>query len=95
MKKYIWLVIVGVIVAIGITFYMMHFRTYTVTFITKIGPGVQTQQVKKGEKVLKPKDPEGTSGYEFVEWMLDGKRYDFNLPVEKNINLEAKWVQNK
>ena len=29
--------------------------------------------------------------YKFLGWYLDGEKFDFNTPIKKNINLEAKW----
>ena len=29
--------------------------------------------------------------YKFVGWYKDGEKFDFNTPIKKNINLEAKW----
>lgn len=33
-------------------------------------------------------------GYTFVNWYLDGKVYDFNKPVDKDITLLAQWKKN-
>ena len=69
---------------------MNVFKTYSVTFETKLGPGVSVQHLKKGEKVTKPNDPI-FNGYKFEGWYLDNKKYDFDAPVEKSFTLEAKW----
>ncbi len=57
---------------------------YTVTFDS----GVASQIVGEGEKVTKPANPT-KSGYNFIEWQLDGNEYDFNTPVTRNISLTA------
>ncbi len=32
-------------------------------------------------------------GYEFVEWQLDGEKYNFGEPINKSITLKAKWLE--
>ncbi|MBR2661791.1 MAG: InlB B-repeat-containing protein, partial [Clostridia bacterium] len=49
---------------------------------------VDTQKVEQDGKVTKPADPE-ISGVAFKEWQLDGKTYDFNAPVTKDLYLQA------
>lgn len=66
---------------------------YTVSFDSNGGSSVTEQKVEKGEKAKKPENPT-RSGYTFVEWELDGKAYDFNSKVEKNITLSAVWKAN-
>ena len=39
-----------------------------------------------------PKNPT-KSGYKFVEWQLDGSKYDFKTKVTKDITLKAKWEE--
>ena len=75
---------------LGLFLYMNVFKTYSITFETKLGPGVSVQSLKKGEKVTKPVDPT-FNGYSFKGWYLDDKLYDFDAPVEKSFTLEAKW----
>jgi len=66
---------------------------YTVTFNSDGGSKVSAKTVTEGTKVSKPTSPT-KSGYTFVEWQLDGKSYNFNNPVNKNITLKAVWKQN-
>ena len=33
--------------------------------------------------------------YKFVGWYKDGEKFDFNTPIKKNINLEAKWEKKE
>jgi len=63
---------------------------YTVTFNTGGGSAVASVTVKSGEKVTKPADPT-KEGYAFVKWTLDGKDFDFNTPITKDIELKAVW----
>ena len=65
-------------------------QSYVVSFDTDGGNKIDNQNVKPGSKVNKPTNPKKT-GYVFVEWQLDGKTYDFNSEVTKNITLKAKW----
>ena len=93
-KKIILISIILIIIVLVIFIYLNYFRTYTVTFNTKLGPGIKTQEVKKGNQVIKPNDPI-YEGYIFMGWYLNDEEYDFNSPVEKNITLDAKWEEVK
>lgn len=66
---------------------------YTVSFDSNGGSSISEQKIEKGKKVNKPENPT-REGYTFVEWVLDGKSYDFDSKVEKNITLSAVWKQN-
>ena len=68
--------------------------TFTVTFDTDGGSNVNAIDVLEGEKVKAPTNPT-KEGYKFVEWQLDGKTFDFNTPITKNITLKAKWLEIK
>lgn len=65
-------------------------KTYTVKFDTKGGSSIKEVQVKKNKKVKNPGKPT-KKGYIFVEWQLNGKKYDFDSKVTKDITLVAKW----
>ena len=67
---------------------------YTVTFDSNGGSKVSSQTVTEGSKATKPTNPT-RSGYTFAGWELDGKTYDFNTKVTKDITLKAKWTQKK
>ncbi len=62
----------------------------TVTFNTDGGSAVDSVTVKSGGKVAKPADPT-KKGYAFVKWTLDGKDFDFNTAITKDIELKAVW----
>ena len=66
-------------------------KQFTVKFETGDGTPVNDQPVKEGNKAVRPATNPSLSGYRFVEWQLDGKIYDFNTKVYKNITLTAKW----
>ncbi|MDD4389134.1 MAG: InlB B-repeat-containing protein, partial [Bacilli bacterium] len=70
---------------------------YTVTFNSKGGSAVAPVQVMDGSKVTKPTDPTKL-GYTFINWYSDDaceNLYDFNVNVEANIILYAKWEDIK
>ena len=83
---------VALVIALLAFGYFNFFGKHTVTFEAKIGPGVQTQEVKHGDLVKKPNDPVADD-YEFLGWYLDDTEYDFTTPVTKNITLTAKWQE--
>lgn len=64
----------------------------TITFDSKGGSNVAAVTLEKGNKVTKPKDPT-KAGYDFQGWYLNGALYEFDLPVNANITLEAKWQE--
>ena len=63
---------------------------FTITFNTKGGTPIESQEVNGNGQVLKPEDPTKENS-KFVEWQLDGKTYNFDSLVKKDITLEAKW----
>lgn len=65
-------------------------QMYIVSFNSVGGSIIEEQVVPKDGKAIKPTDPK-KDGYLFEEWQLDGKVYDFNTPVTKDITLIAHW----
>lgn len=63
---------------------------YIVTFDRNNGDSVIKRKVKENEKVVEIKSGD-KNGYTFVEWQLNGKKYDFNTPITENLTLVAKW----
>lgn len=84
------ILIFGSVIAIGAILYFMYFRSVIVSFTAKIGAGIAPITVKVGEKITEPAAPESDE-YRFLGWYLDGEKFDFNTPIKKSINLEAKW----
>ena len=68
--------------------------TYTVTFDTVGGSQVPKQNVKEGEKIIKPVDPT-KANHVFQGWYYNGEEYDFNVGLVSNITLTAKWKENQ
>lgn len=63
---------------------------YTVTFNSDGGSVVKTATVKENDTVNKPSNP--TRKWDiFKGWYLDGKAFDFNTKITKDITLTAKW----
>ena len=67
-------------------------EVWVVTLDKQDGGFTQKINVKKGEKLEKPADPE-REGYVFVEWQLKEKKYDFDASVKSNITLVATWKE--
>ena len=87
-------VIVGVLILGALAyFFLFAKKTYTIVFDTAGGTEVETQKVKAGEKVVKPSDPL-KDDYDFDVWELDGKEYDFDLPVNSDLVIKAKWKKS-
>lgn len=63
---------------------------YTVYFTTDGGTKITNQILEKGSKVKIPNTPI-KEGYKFVEWRLNGEKYDFNSEITKDIELRAVW----
>lgn len=66
-------------------------KKFTVKFNTNGGNEIEKQEVKKGEKVVKPEEPK-KEGFLFINWYLEDRVYNFNLGVGKDLELEARWI---
>lgn len=64
-----------------------------VTFDSNGGSAVENIKIKEGAKVRRPADPE-KEGYIFLEWQLDGQRFNFETPVDEPITLVAVWYKD-
>lgn len=63
---------------------------YNVEFETNGGTKINTQTIEKGKLVNEPTTPT-KKGYTFIEWQLDGTKFDFNKEITSDIKLIAKW----
>lgn len=61
-----------------------------VYFDSRGGSEIKEQKIEKGKTVNEPDTPQKT-GFNFVYWELNGKKYDFNLSVNSDLTLSAKW----
>ena len=68
-------------------------KNFTVTFNSNGGSQVASQSIIEGGKVTVPTNPT-RNGYTFVEWQLDGQKYDFDNVIVDNIELKAIWKKN-
>lgn len=69
-------------------------KIYSVEFDSNGGSSINIQKVTKGEKVTKPENPI-RDGYDFVNWYLNDKEYNFDDKVTSNIKLVAKWNEKQ
>ena len=70
-------------------------KTFNVTFVKNNETDNEVVEVRDGEKVAKPVDPE-KEGYDFVGWFTDEaltEKFDFDTPIESNTTLYAKWEE--
>ena len=65
---------------------------YEVRFSSDGGTRVKPIKVEGGTAVDCPENPT-KENYNFLGWYLDGKKYDFSLPVTEDITLTAKWEE--
>ena len=87
------------LIGIAILFFLIALllgsnKKYMITFNSDGGSYVSSQEIKKGGYGYKPNDPI-KEGYEFVEWQLNGKTFDFTSKINKNITLKAVWQLEK
>lgn len=65
-------------------------KVFVVKFNTDGGTTLANQVIEEGNKVEIPDNPV-KEGYIFKGWMLDDVEYDFELEVNKDLELTAKW----
>lgn len=65
-------------------------KAHTVTYDYAYDGLKGTAVVTDGKPLPKPTDPKH-AGYVFKGWRLDGRTYDFNQPVTKDLTLTADW----
>lgn len=91
-KKQVF-VMLGIVVAITaaiVGYCLLYGNQYTVKFDSNGGTAVEKQIVRVGEKATEPETPV-REGYRFIEWQLDGKKFDFDTKIRKNMVLVAQW----
>ena len=60
----------------------------TITFDTDGGTEIEELELEKYSKLIAVETPI-KEGYIFVEWQLDGVKYDLDTPIENNITIKA------
>jgi competence protein ComGC len=68
-------------------------KKYAVIFNANGGSKTKTEYIIKDNYATRPNDPTRTN-YVFLGWYYNGELYKFNIPVTKNIFLDAKWGYN-
>ncbi len=90
-KNVFVMLIVSIVITMGVALYCIFFgNQYAVIFDSNGGTNVEKQFVQVGDTAIEPEDPV-REGYQFVEWQLNGKKYDFREKVKKKITLVAHW----
>lgn len=74
----------------GMFFVFIMNKTYIVRFDTNGGDIIESQKIKENELVIRPTNPIKKNSV-FVNWMLDGKEYNFQTAVTRDLNLTAQW----
>jgi len=71
---------------------------YSVVFESNSGSPVQTQHVVVGNYAIEPSDPT-RNGFSFLGWYFDNEtfinKFDFSLPINRDVKLYAKWELNE
>ena len=98
MKK-VYLIIMGVILLSVASFIIIinnvkNNKQFLVTFDSNGGTPIESVKVKEKSLVSKPNDPE-KEGYIFLGWTENGKAYDFNTEITKDITLVASYEIKK
>lgn len=102
--KKVVLCFVSAVISIAVCFAMSGCRTdkaetdvptetakVIVTFIGDGGTETSSQEIRQGEKITKPPDPEKMNYY-FIGWFNGDNEWDFEtMKVEKDVTLTAKW----
>lgn len=66
-----------------------------VTFDSDGGSKVNPIEVEKGKTVNEPSPAPKKDGFKFVEWQKDGKKFDFSKAINEEVELKAKWQEDK
>ena len=68
--------------------------TYKITFDSDGGTGVTAIVAEAGAEIAAPTDPT-KEGFVFAGWYLGEVKYEFSVMPETNIELKAKWEEEK
>ena len=66
---------------------------YTISYKTAGGSEIASIEIYEGDTIKEPEIPT-KEGYKFVEWQVNGEKFDFSKGVEGNIELEAVWAES-
>ena len=94
-RRIIIMIIIISLFAISIILSLHYYNgKYIVSFESGSEDLILNQYVIKNGKVKQPLTPK-KEGYVFIEWQLNGQKYDFNTQVKENLNLTAKWLKEE
>ncbi len=65
-------------------------KEYRVIFVTNSEEKVDSVILKEGELIREP-ELDDRDGYEFMGWYVNDEKYDFSVPIKKDLTLEAHW----
>lgn len=88
---FVFIIIFSILIILSLNYYNSK---YYVSFETGTDEIFLTKYVEKNGKIEKPNTP-NKIGYVFIEWQLDGKTFNFNTKIKKDIILTAKWVKEE
>ena len=74
--------------------FLLKKDTITVVFDSSGGSQIKAQVIKMGGKAIKPDNPT-RKGYSFVRWQYQGKKYNFETPIYKDLLLKAIWEKQQ
>lgn len=66
-------------------------KSFKVEFDSSFRGVVDTQTVAEGDRVTAPKDPQKYEKYVFYDWFYEGKKYEFNNLVYKDMRIVGGW----
>lgn len=72
------------------TFYAVWQAEYTVRFNPDNGEAITEQKILAGGLAIPPTNPV-KANYSFGGWLFNGSLYNFDLPVNQNMDLIARW----
>lgn len=81
----------------GTLFALKRAPSYLVTFKTNDGSEIPASKTAQNKPMVAPVDPTRT-GYSFAGWFVDEScmvLWEFSQPVEADMTLHAKWIENK
>lgn len=92
-KKVIFAILVLIVIIIILLLAVsLRKKEHTIIFDSNGGTEVASITVKENESVTRPEDPT-REGYIFSGWYYNEELYDFEIPLNENIVLKAKWLE--
>lgn len=89
-KRLITLLSLLLVFIMGIIVFLYN-NICTITFKTYGGTKIESVKILKGNKIKLPDNPK-KDNYIFSEWQVNGKKFNENKPVEKDMVLKAKYL---